>query len=884
MSIGRCKFMVMAMLAGATLLLTACNFQSEEQAQPEFTPSDIKEQGYDDAWEQEECDMVVNPNCFAPASDGALLLADMYARISKVDISEISEIPCVDTTMRLPAAICEWEDEYYVADYRNNRIVVLDKAGHMTREWTHDELSDPEGITVDESGNIYVAGYGNGRILKFTPQGDFLASWNSVTSDEDTLVHPHGIFYYNGLLYITELQSPARVVVYTPQGDFVAEFGNDQTTEYVLEYPTALFIHGDIIYVADAVDCQIKLFSLDGSFIDSFGTFGMGSGQFYYPYGIGVDAEGNIYVGDTHNRRVQVFDSEWNLLKMYVEQEIDIGTPVPQKELRAIPVAVTESYSLEADSIAFQDETIFGINQKDGTLKVFDRQAGTQNIYSNDYSYPWSVKNVGDDIMVIDEPGALQLISNNGNDSIYYPLTGLQFNPPEIVDTFIYRFQDADIEGDTICLANTLPGNVLLLNSYGSYIASIQFEENRDLGTPRITGVALDGDNIFYADMKGSVGCVDLAEQKHYLLVSPIGMYQPYAVAVGNGFLAVTEPYAKRVQLWNSDTLEWVGYIDTSKIDTISVPWKVSFDGELLGVTSKKTGMTALLDLGNPTSNGTDVSYTAEEVPLIYDTVAPEVSDTDSIFLEIYHNRVSRAKQYWGNYRQKDGIVQYDFSFSFVSDNLPVTAGYGRAVWANGVAQYALLNHYSNTDDARAQEELHADWLVQNAVRNESGILYWPNNYEISNTDLQTGYMAASTQALGAAALVKAAEHFPDKAAEYLQVADSALEAFSINIEDGGVRTMLGDNVFFADYANGQTGYISYAVIPMAWTTAALYETGDAGASYYQEICSTWKNALKQNTLIGDKVFCSLNFDDSSKIHIWSSNLANTILTFINAD
>src|SRR5439155_19195697 len=46
-----------------------------------------------------------------------------------------------------------------------------------------------------------------------------------------------------------------------------------------------------------------------GQFVSSFGSNGVGSGQFLRPYGIDVDAQGNVYVGDLDRAVVQKFSS-----------------------------------------------------------------------------------------------------------------------------------------------------------------------------------------------------------------------------------------------------------------------------------------------------------------------------------------------------------------------------------------------------------------------------------------------------------------------------------------------------------------------------------------------------------------------------------------------
>jgi len=63
------------------------------------------------------------------------------------------------------------------------------------------------------------------------------------------------------------------------------------------------------VYVADSGNHRVQIFDSSGKYIAQFGSIGRGNGQFTYNNGIAVDSKGNVYVADSGNARIQIFDS-----------------------------------------------------------------------------------------------------------------------------------------------------------------------------------------------------------------------------------------------------------------------------------------------------------------------------------------------------------------------------------------------------------------------------------------------------------------------------------------------------------------------------------------------------------------------------------------------
>ena len=66
------------------------------------------------------------------------------------------------------------------------------------------------------------------------------------------------------------------------------------------------------IYVADTANNRIQIFNADGSFHDTFGSYGQGNEHFDFPTHIFINSiNGDIYISDTFNHRIQVFSSDF---------------------------------------------------------------------------------------------------------------------------------------------------------------------------------------------------------------------------------------------------------------------------------------------------------------------------------------------------------------------------------------------------------------------------------------------------------------------------------------------------------------------------------------------------------------------------------------------
>ena len=250
-----------------------------------------------------------------------------------------------------------------------------------------DRLVRPLGVLAS-GGRVYVTDARRGVLDVFTPSGTKIDSWGKGKLVVPLYVAKHP---KTGELWVTDRRL-RQVVIFSPEGKFLRFFDpklpKDQLPDFATDgvqwAPLALaFAPDGTLYITEILNGhRLLIFRPDGVFQRSIGTAGLvtdatgGEGVFQFPNSVKVQGDA-VWVADSNNRRIQVFNRRGDFQRMVVTQGLPRGfdflTKLKETEPRRLVVVDTLAH----------DVTIWD-DLKSEKLLTF----GVQGVLEGQFNYP----------------------------------------------------------------------------------------------------------------------------------------------------------------------------------------------------------------------------------------------------------------------------------------------------------------------------------------------------------------------------------------------------------------------------------------------------------------------------------------------------------------
>jgi DNA-binding beta-propeller fold protein YncE len=197
----------------------------------------------------------------------------------------------------------------FVAAGNTNLVVAYDLSGNYVTQFGSGgtglgQFQKTTGLAIDAAGNFYVSDQFNLRVQKFSPAFVPLGAFGAGTLNNPVNL---AIAPDQSRLYVVEYLAH-RISMFDLNGLFLGSFGSPGSGAGQFNRPWGIAVDATgQVYVADQVNHRVQQFTATGTYLGQFGTNGSGAGQFQNPVGMDFDSKGDLFVCDQLNNRVQQF-------------------------------------------------------------------------------------------------------------------------------------------------------------------------------------------------------------------------------------------------------------------------------------------------------------------------------------------------------------------------------------------------------------------------------------------------------------------------------------------------------------------------------------------------------------------------------------------------
>jgi len=332
-------------------------------------------------------------------------------------------------------AVSPVSEEVLVLDSQNHLIKRFTATGEFLNQWGKpgrleaNSSETPEGfisfwassIGVDTAGDVWYAHvwthYAGDTVpyavQRFDREGVFQSGWPI----------PGGDFAGGGVDQGLAVDDDTGRIFISIQGGLVVYDSSGSLLDANYDYVRlgGLAVHGSFLYAVNPPAMEVHKYDLDLNLITQWGSPGWGDGQFKFSRssGIATDSVGNVYVADTYNNRVQVFDPDGTFLGKFGSVGVGAGNfqrpggVAVNKASDTLYVLETtgervQAFALEtatacADGVDNDGDELIDYPDDPACSSLADTSEDYTRLFcisgsSNEISWSWSVSGLGFDV------------------------------------------------------------------------------------------------------------------------------------------------------------------------------------------------------------------------------------------------------------------------------------------------------------------------------------------------------------------------------------------------------------------------------------------------------------------------------------------------------
>lgn len=206
-------------------------------------------------------------------------------------------------------------------------LLEFEPDGRFVRELAHGMFTGPHGLRVDRHGNIWTTDTVTHLVYKFDGNGRKLLVLGvkgqagfEIVPGENKGLHAHLFnkptdvaFDAQDNIYVSDGYGNSRVVKFDADGNYLMAWGEHGTEPGQFDLPHSIYVDPDQrVWVADRDNERLQIFDTDGNLLKVLTGLG-------WPWGLAAASDGNLWMADGTNNRIIKIDHDGNLLSRFGE-------------------------------------------------------------------------------------------------------------------------------------------------------------------------------------------------------------------------------------------------------------------------------------------------------------------------------------------------------------------------------------------------------------------------------------------------------------------------------------------------------------------------------------------------------------------------------------
>lgn len=215
------------------------------------------------------------------------------------EVKNWAQLPAGTTWQDTMAVDVDSRGDIYSVQRTPMKVWVLSSKGKFLRSWDTGDVPGLHGLRIDRSDNVWITSRGLHQVFKFTRNGKLQMTLGTrgVPGDNDSKTSLNGpadvAVARNGNIFVADGESSnTRIVKFAPDGKFLASWGTKGTGPGQLMTPHSIVLDSaGRLLVANRGNKRIEIFNQDGGYLGQIQSN-------MTPYGLWVGRDGIIYIAD----------------------------------------------------------------------------------------------------------------------------------------------------------------------------------------------------------------------------------------------------------------------------------------------------------------------------------------------------------------------------------------------------------------------------------------------------------------------------------------------------------------------------------------------------------------------------------------------------------